>query len=251
MGMADAPVLVLEDVHVRYRVRKESQRPKIRDVLTGRTSQAVVVDALQGVDLVLHQGEALGVVGRNGSGKSTLLKTMAGLLNPWHGVVLGAHRPTLLGVSAAFDQSLSGRMNVILGGTALGMRRSEVMARYEEIVDFAELREFMDLPLRSYSSGMAARLQFAVATAMSPEILLIDEALAVGDFGFQIKSERRMKQMLDGAGSVVLVSHSNNSVKRMCRRTVWIDKGRVHAIGPTEEILGAYEGSQEDPQTAA
>lgn len=249
--MVEPPVLVLDDVHVRYRVRKESQRPKIRDVFTGRTSQAVVVDALQGVDLVLHEGEALGVVGRNGSGKSTLLKTMAGLLNPWQGVVLGAHRPTLLGVSAAFDQSLSGRTNVILGGTALGMRRSDVMARYEEIVDFAELGEFIDLPLRSYSSGMAARLQFAVATAMSPEILLIDEALAVGDFGFQIKSERRMKQMLDGAGSVVLVSHSTNSVKRMCRRTVWIDKGRVRAIGPTEEIIEAYEGTQEDPPTAA
>lgn len=239
--MVDKTVLVMDDVHVQYRVRREKQRPNIRDVIKGQTSQPILVDALRGVSLTLHQGEALGVIGRNGSGKSTLLKTMAGLLKPWQGSVVGTERPTLLQVAASFNQTLTGRMNVLLGGTALGLRRSEVMALYDDIVDFAELHEVMDLPLRSYSSGMAARLQFAVATAVAPGILLLDEALAVGDFNFRMKSEQRMKEMLDNAGTVVLVSHSSAPLKRVCPRTVWIEKGQVRAEGPTEELIEMYE----------
>lgn len=241
MGMDDDPVLIMDDIHVRYRIRQEKQRPKLRELITGQTSTPIKIEALRGIDLTLNKGEALGVVGRNGSGKSTMLKTMAGLLQPWQGTVKGTERPTLLQVSASFDQSLTGRMNVLLGGTALGLRRADVLSAYDEIVDFAELHDFMDLPLRSYSTGMAARLQFAVATAIEPGILLIDEALVVGDFSFRMKSEQRMKTMLGHAGSVVLVSHSSASLERVCARTVWIDQGRVLAEGPTEEILAQYE----------
>lgn len=238
--MAESPVLVVEDVHVRYRVRKDARRPSVRDMLRGKSSVEVTVDALRGVNLELHEGDALGVVGRNGSGKSTLLKTMAGMLHPWQGRVLGRHRPVLLEVSAAFDRSLSGRRNILLGGTAMGLSRSEVAERFDEIVEFSELGEFIDLPLSAYSSGMAARLQFSVASVAAPEVLLIDEALAVGDRGFRIKSEARMAEILSQAGTLVLVSHSDATIRRVCSKVLWIEEGRVRASGSTREVMDLY-----------
>ena len=239
--MGDGRALVVEDVHVRYRVHKERRRPGLRDIVTRGAAERAVVDALRGVDLVLHEGEAVGVIGRNGSGKSTLLRTMAGLLRPWRGRVLAQERPVLLEVAAAFDRHLSGRRNVVLGGVALGLSRAEADARVDEIVEFADLHRFIDLPLSSYSSGMAVRLQFAVATAVAPRLLLIDEALAVGDRSFRVKSEQRMRELLAHAGTVVLVSHSAPAIARVCTRAVWIEDGRIRADGRADHVLAAYE----------
>lgn len=240
-----APVtLVVEGVHVAYRVY-EDRKPSVRDVLTGRgrARRHRVVEAVRGVDLVAHEGESLGIIGRNGSGKSTLLQTMAGLLPPDSGRVLARSQPTLLGVNAALNGNLSGRRNVHIGGLALGLSPRQVEERFDEIVDFAGVRDSIDLPLRTYSSGMRARLQFAISTAVMPEVLLIDETFAVGDQDFREQSGERIAQLRDNAGTVVLVSHGMGLILEMCTRVSWLDAGRVMLDGEPAEVVRAYQDS--------
>jgi teichoic acid transport system ATP-binding protein len=195
------------------------------------------------VSLQVHVGEAVGLIGRNGSGKSTLLRAISGLQPIDRGEILAAASPVLLGVGAALHQELSGRRNIFLGGTALGMSRAELHARVDEIIDFADVRGSIDLPLRTYSAGMQARLQFAIASALTPDLLLIDEALAVGDQDFRQKSRARIDQLLEKASTVFLVSHSMSSVREICSRAIWLDGGRVRADGPVEEVVAAYEAT--------
>ncbi|MDX1619521.1 MAG: ABC transporter ATP-binding protein [Nitriliruptorales bacterium] len=225
-----------------YRVYAD-RRPQIKDLVKKgfRNRDFTEIRAVRGVSFTAREGEAVGLVGRNGSGKSTLLQAMAGLLPVNEGEVYASAQPTLLGVGAALNPKVSGRRNIELGMLALGIPGEEVQARIPEIVEFSGLKDFIDLPLTAYSSGMKARLHFSIATAVQPEILLIDEALAVGDRGFKRKSERRIEELLDNAGSVFLVSHSEGAIRDICNRCLWIDQGEMQMDGDVEEVLDAYD----------
>jgi teichoic acid transport system ATP-binding protein len=238
------PAVVVDGLSVTYRIY-EDRKPTLRRTVAERFRPRPyrAINAVREVSLVVGRGEAVGVLGRNGSGKSTLLRAIAGLLPPDDGGVYARTPPVLLGVGAALQPNLSGHQNILLGGTALGLRRRELSARAEEIIAFAGLEEFADVPLRAYSSGMQARLQFAIATAVRPEVLLVDEALAVGDTEFQRRSAERIRELLDGAGTVFLVSHSIGSIRSICDRAVWLDRGRLLRDGPADEVADAYEAA--------
>lgn len=237
----DATV-VLDGLHVRYHIAGR-HRPRLKDLFSRskeEKDQGRVIHAVRGIDLVARQGEAIGFVGRNGSGKSTTLAAVAGLLPPSEGDVLSVSQPVLLGVNAAMESNLTGRRNIELGCLALGMSPAEADEAFDEIVSFSELDDFIDLPIKTYSSGMRARLHFAIATQIEPEILLIDEALAVGDEHFRKKSERRIQELLDGAGTVFIVSHSLPTLQEACSRVLWIDRGQVQMDGDPAEVIDAY-----------
>ena len=185
--------------------------------------------------------ESIGIIGTNGSGKSTLMRTITGLTPATRGAVYAKSRPNLLGVGAALIPDLSGGNNIILGGLAMGMERSEIEAQYDDIVEFTGLEDFIDMPMRTYSSGMSARLKFAIATAKEHEILIVDEALSVGDRDFQKKSEKRIRDIRERAGTVFLVSHSMRSIRDTCNRTIWIEKGELRADGDTDAVVKEYE----------
>lgn len=248
----DDATVILRDVHVDYHVGGR-HRPSLLDVFARgrdggdpRVRSGRVIHAVQGISLVARRGESIGFIGRNGSGKSTTLKALSGLLPASRGEVYASSQPVLLGVGAAMVNSLSGRRNVELGCLALGMDRDEVAQRVDEIAEFADLGEFIDLPMRTYSSGMRARLLFSIATSIQPEILLVDEALAVGDQAFRRKSRRRIRGLLNEAGTVFMVSHSLGRMKNDCSRIVWIDKGRVMMDGDPDEVIGAYRRADGD-----
>lgn len=196
---------------------------------------------LRGLDLAVPRGECLGVIGRNGAGKSTLLQVMARVVHPTEGSVeIRGRIAPLLQLGAGFDVELSGRENVYLNGALLGMSRAEISDRFDAIVDFAELEDFIDVPLRAYSSGMAARLGFAVATASQPDILLVDEALSVGDAAFQIKCANRMDEFASRGATMVLVSHDPLILRRLCHRVIWIENHGIRADGEPDEIMNGY-----------
>ena len=229
------------DVHVRYSIR--SGRPLLRDLLRGNRPAVTTVDAVRGVTLEVAVGECIGMVGPNGSGKTTLLQAMTGVLPLTSGVLRVRSLPTFLGVKAALRPRMTGRANIRIGLLAQGLRRHEVEARLDDVVEFTDLGPSIDLPMETYSSGMRARLHFAIATALTPEILLVDEALAVGDRAFREKSARRLEEHRAAAGTVLLVSHNLSEIRRSCDRVVWLEQGRIVLDGPTDEVLGAYEAS--------
>ncbi len=240
------PTVIVDALHVKYRVYATGARAKDRTKLLKRSvamRRMREVHALKGVSFTAYEGEAIGVVGHNGSGKSTLLKAIAGLTPAAEGSIWADSNPTLLGVNAAMVNELSGERNVILGGLALGLTPEEIRAQYDEIVSFAGIGDFIDLPMRTYSSGMQARLRFAIAASVSHRVLLIDEALAVGDKAFQQRSEQRIRQLRSQAGTVFLVSHSMTSVLDTCGRALWIDHGTLKMDGPAAEVVEAYEAS--------
>jgi ABC-type polysaccharide/polyol phosphate transport system ATPase subunit len=244
--MAQDVMIRLEDVAVLYRAPEErvgtfkeyairhlQRRVRYRDFY-----------ALDGVSLDVHRGEIFGLIGRNGAGKSTLLKVVSRVLAPTRGrVYLGGPVSPLLELGAGFHPELTGRENVMLNGTLLGHTLKELDARLDEIISFAELGGFIDAPLRTFSSGMAARLGFAVATAWQPEILLIDEILAVGDEAFQRKCQARMQQFRDAGATILMVSHNMDAVMNLCARAAWLDHGKIHASGPAESVIAAYRAS--------
>ena len=231
----------LQDVSVNYRVYEDSAAGMKEHFSHGRMRRRYhTVRALRGVSLDLHVSETLGVIGANGSGKSTLLSAMTGLLPLKSGTVRGRSRPSLLGVSSALRSALSGRRNVLIGGLALGFTRQEIESRMDEIIDFAGLSDAIDRPMRTYSSGMRARLHFAIATARIPEILLIDEALAVGDAEFRARSSQRIDEIRAVAGSVVVVSHNMAEIDHLCDRVAWLDDGELRAEGEPESVVSAY-----------
>jgi teichoic acid transport system ATP-binding protein len=244
------PTVICDDVHIVYRVHgagsgKGSATAALSRIVTRKASPNVrEVHAVRGVSFVAYKGEAVGLIGSNGSGKSTILRSIAGLLPPESGRVYTNGQPSLLGVNAALMNDLTGERNVILGGLAMGMGKEEIREKYESIVDFSGIQEkgdFISLPMRTYSSGMAARLRFAIAAAKRHDVLLIDEALATGDRRFQRRSESRIRQLREEAGTVFLVSHNNKSIRDTCERVLWLEKGELWMDGPTEEVLEAYE----------
>jgi len=199
--------------------------------------------ALQDISLEIKKGEVFGLVGLNGAGKSTLLKLVAGVLKPTKGTltVKGTIAP-LIELGAGFDPDLTARENVYLNGAVLGYSPKFIEKYYNEIIEFSELQDFVDVPVKNFSSGMYARLGFAIATIIKPDILIVDEILAVGDYKFQEKCYQRINELMEGGTTVLLVSHSIDTIKRFCQRAAWMDKGRIVAVGPAEEICEKYEG---------
>lgn len=237
-----APSVVADHLSVTYRIQTDKRR-ELRRVLVGQQSRRRrmrTVEAVRDVSFIVHPGESVGVIGHNGSGKSTLLRAIAGLQPATAGRVFASSRPVLLGVNAALDGDVSGHGNIYLGGTALGFTRAEIHDRVDEILETAGLTDFADMPLRAYSSGMKARLGFAIATARTPDILLIDESLGVGDEEFRDQSEERVNEMLAASGTVFIVSHKASAIVKMCSRVLWLDHGRLVADGEPEEIVTAY-----------
>lgn len=244
------PTVVVDDVHVTYRIHgagggATSPVAALRRMLTGGRAPTIrEVHAVKGVSFAAHEGEAIGIIGSNGSGKSTLLRTIAGLLPPDGGAVYTSGQPSLLGVNAALLSDLSGERNAMLGCLAMGMSRAEARRLVPEIMEYSGVNErgdFGSLPMRTYSSGMAARLRFAIASAKSHEVLLIDEALATGDAKFRRRSEERIRNMRASAGTVFLVSHQISTVIDTCERTIWLESGLIRMDGPTREVVDAYE----------
>ena len=197
--------------------------------------------ALQDVSLKVKQGEAWGLIGINGSGKSTLLKAISGILKPYKGTVTvrGEIAP-LIELGAGFDGELTARENIYLNGTVLGHSKKFMDEHFDEIVEFAELQNFLDSPIKNFSSGMKARLGFAVATMVSPDLLICDEVLSVGDFLFRQKCMERMTNMLKGGTTLLYVSHNIDSVKKLCNKALWLDKGTVKMSGNAKEVCDAY-----------
>jgi lipopolysaccharide transport system ATP-binding protein len=216
-----------------------------RGILTRRGSQFWAIEDLS---LDVRRGESLGVIGRNGAGKSTLLRLLAGITRPDRGELINhGYQATLLSLQVGFVQYLSGRENVVLSGLLLGLHRREIEDRLDEIVAFAELEDFIDQPIQTYSSGMRARLGFATAIHVNPDILLIDEVLGVGDAAFVEKSKEAMREKIRSDLTVVVVSHSTSAIAELCDRAVWIQRGRVEACGDTDEVLAAYADSNRKP----
>ncbi len=230
----------LRDVSVRY----PSQRiPTLKEwVVRSRAARPAAVDALRGVTLSVEAGEAFGIIGSNGAGKSTLLRVIAGIIPPSRGEVVtrGALAP-IIELGTGFDGELSGRENVFFNGSLLGRSRAFMKRCEAEIIEFSGLTPHIDAPLRTYSTGMVARLAFAIATTIDAEIVLLDEVLAVGDAAFREKCSERISGFHSNGATIVFVSHDLSSVRDLCSRAAWVEKGEVRAIGATEEVIAAYE----------
>ena len=200
--------------------------------------------ALRDVSFMVEKGDVVGIIGRNGAGKSTLLKVISGIMKPTKGSVeVHGNIVPMLELGSGFDFELSGRENIYLNGAILGYSKRFLDSRYRKIVDFSELGGFIEAPLRTYSSGMLARLAFSVACVVEPEILIVDEILSVGDAGFQEKSRARMMELMAGGTTVFFVSHNLEQGQEMCSKVIWLEHGTVQAVGPTEEMCRMYEGS--------
>ena len=239
----NSPVLKLEQVVLDY-PKKESIINFLKrklGLILGKKSRSPHFRALNQIDLTINKGEVIGIIGRNGSSKSTLLKTMAGIYHPTEGkVVMDGDISLLSGVGLGMNKNLSGRENIHLYGSILGHSRITMDSLTEEIIQFSELHEFIDEPLRTYSSGMKARLGISVATAVKPDILLIDEVLGVGDPGFKKRSQERIRRMMDDSNTVVIVSHSFGLLKEICDRMIMMEKGSIKIIGTPDDVIAKY-----------
>ena len=229
------------DLSKEYRLYARPHDRLRQMLLGGRRRLYHPVGAVEGVSFEIHRGETVGIVGQNGSGKSTLLQLIAGTLRPTRGTCAARGRvAALLELGAGFDGELTGRENVHLNATVLGLRRAEIEARFDAIAAFADIGEFLDHPVKTYSTGMFVRLAFAVAVSVEPDVLLIDEALAVGDLRFQIKCLERLRALQQRGVTIVLVSHSVDQVKRFCARCLWLDGGRLVMDGPAGLVADRY-----------
>lgn len=240
------PTIIVDDVHVVYRVWGASSSNDDGESRwwwprRNRDIELRQVHAVRGVSLIAHRGEAIGLIGGNGSGKSTLLRAIAGGLPATSGTIYCNSRPTLLGVNAVLKKNLTGERNVVLGLLAMGIPKDQIEDLVDEIVEFSGIGDFIDLPMQAYSSGMAARLRFAIAAAVRPEVLLIDEALSTGDRRFKRRSAERVAEMRAAAGTVFLVHHSTRMIRDTCNRAIWLQSGRVVMDGPVDEVTDAYD----------
>jgi ABC-type polysaccharide/polyol phosphate transport system ATPase subunit len=242
-GGSPRPAIKVEGVSVTYRTSME-KKPTFKGTIVrlGRRERTVrEIRAVRNVSLEVARGSVVGIMGANGAGKSTLVRTMAGILPPTEGrVEVQGRVSTLLALGVGFNKDLTGRQNVKLGGLAAGLTREQLDEKYEDIVEFAELEEFMDMPMRTYSSGMYGRLGFSVAVNMEPDILLIDEALSVGDARFRKKSARKMRDLCGGGRTIVLVSHALGTIADLCDAAVWMHKGELQMQGEPQGVIDAY-----------
>ena len=242
------PIVVINHVSMVFNIASE-QLNSLKEyflALAKRQLHFKAFRALDDIDFIVNRGERYGIVGTNGSGKSTLLKIVAGVLEPSEGrVAIGGTIAPLIELGAGFDMDLTARENIYLNGALLGYSKKFIEERFDDIVDFAEVRDFLDMPMKNYSSGMVARVAFAVATATIPDILIVDEALSVGDFLFQEKCENRISELVDTHGTTLLfVSHSIEQVERVCNKAVWIEKGHMRMNGEVREVCEAYRQLQ-------
>jgi len=242
-GRTGAPAISVSDLDVTYRVSLEA-RPTLKGAIVrlGRPHRSIrEVEALKDVSFDVPKGMVLGVIGANGAGKSTLMRAVAGILPPTRGKIeIHGRVSTLLALGVGFNGALTGRQNVVLGSLAAGLTRAEIAQKYNEIADFAELGDFMDMPMRTYSSGMYSRLAFSVAVNMDPDILIIDEALSAGDAKFRKKASDRMLSLAQNAGTMLLVSHALGTIKSMCSEAIWLHKGVLIKRGHPDDIVAAY-----------
>ena len=223
-------------------LKKTVLRMGRRNTIAEGTDGVVVVRAINSVDLRLEKGDRIGLIGRNGAGKSTLLRMMAGIYSPTHGSVVSAGKIVpLLDISLGMDENSTGMQNIRLRGLLLGMSDAEIRAKQQSIAEFSELGDYLDLPLRTYSSGMRVRLAFAVSTAVDAEILLLDEVMGVGDASFMHKAKDRLADLHSRAEIVVLAMHSNSEIRKVCNKALWMERGHVRAFGPVEEVVSQYE----------
>jgi ABC-type polysaccharide/polyol phosphate transport system ATPase subunit len=243
LSASSAPSVVVDDVSVTYKTTFE-RRPTLRGMIRslGRGEKIVrEVEAVKHVSFSIDHGTVLGIVGANGAGKSTLVRTIAGILPPTSGRIdVYGRVSTLLALGVGFNKNLSGRDNVRLGGLAAGLHPDQLEEKYEEIVAFAELGDFMDLPMRTYSSGMYGRLAFSVAVNMEPDILIVDEALSVGDARFRRKSADKMRELCEQARTILLVSHALGTVRELCDQAIWMDHGVLRMRDEPEAVVDAY-----------
>jgi len=223
-------------------LKKTVLRMGRRNTIAEGTDGVVVVRAINNVDLRLEKGDRIGLIGRNGAGKSTLLRMMAGIYSPTYGSVVSAGKVVpLLDISLGMDENSTGMQNIRLRGLLLGMSDAEIRAKQQSIAEFSELGDYLDLPLRTYSSGMRVRLAFAVSTAVDAEILLLDEVMGVGDASFMHKAQDRLADLHSRAEIVVLAMHSNSEIRKVCNKALWMERGHVRAFGPVEEVVSQYE----------
>lgn len=233
----------VKEVDIDFEVFTDRRASLKARLLDRNASGKSVVKAVRDVSLDVHEGETVGVIGLNGSGKSTLLAAIAGVLPTTRGEILVSDEPRLMGVGSALIGEASGIRNIRLGCLALGMPKEEVEERLDELVAFTELGDAIHRPLNTYSSGMRARVQFVVATAVAPRILLIDEALSVGDKEFRQKSRSRVEEIIDGAGTLFMVNHSLDELVNFCSRGIWLQEGRVVMDGAITDVIAAYQES--------
>lgn len=233
----------VENLSITYKTAYE-QRPTLRQTLIrfGRGQRTYrEVKALRNVTFDVPNNTAMGIIGANGAGKSTLMRAIAGILPPTSGTIeVWGRASTLLALGVGFNKELSGRENIILGGLASGLSRREVEARAEDVAEWTELGDFIDMPMRTYSSGMSARVGFSVAVHMKPDILMIDEALSTGDASFKEKAQAKMAELRESARAMFLVSHGLNSIKEMCSEVIWLDRGRLMMRGEPSEVVESY-----------
>lgn len=238
------PMIEINDLSMRFNLAKE-KTDTIKQYLIKAMKRQLFFNefwALKHVSFQVEKGDSLALIGRNGCGKSTTLKTIAGVMKPTEGTVKvhGSIAP-LIELGAGFDMELTARENIYMNGAIMGFDRDFMNGHFDEIVEFSELQEFLDVPVKNFSSGMLARLGFSIATIVQADILIVDEILAVGDGAFQVKCENKIDQLLSGGTTLLFVSHSIEQVRRLCRRAVWLDHGEVKQIGPSEEVCEAYQ----------
>ena len=237
-------VVHLDHVSMRFNMSRE-RVDSIKEYLIKVAKRQLFFDefwALQDVSFDIRKGEVFGLVGLNGAGKSTLLKLVAGVLKPTAGTVLveGEIAP-LIELGAGFDPDLTARENIYMNGAVLGYNTAYMRERFQEIIDFSELKDFVDVPVKNFSSGMYARLGFAIATLVRPDVLIVDEILGVGAFRFQKKCQRRIQELMGGGTTVLMVSHTGETIKKFCSRAAWLENGRLREIGPAAEVCAHYE----------
>jgi len=246
MTMVTEPPVVARDLRLAYRLSR-SRSSTLKEFAVNLLKRQVEYEelwALDGVSMDLEYGETLGIIGPNGAGKSTLMKVIAGVLRPTEGrVVVTGHLSPLISLSGGINVEMTGRENIVLFGTLLGRDPADMKERVDDIAVWAGLTDFLNVPVRNYSTGMQARLAFSIATDVKPEILILDEVLAVGDTAFRRKSRERIDYLMGGGTSVLLVSHQMNTIRELAERTLWLDKGRIKALGPSADVVAEYEAT--------
>lgn len=239
--MSEKYAIEVKDLKIRYKTVKA--RSIKSSLLSFRKTKVEEFEAVKGVSFAIEKGEIVGLIGKNGSGKSTTLRSVAGIFSPDEGSIdIGDNSISLLSIGVGFNKELSGKENIFLSGLLLGFTEEEIKAKYKEIVNFSELGKFIHSPVRTYSSGMYSKLAFSITAILETDIILIDEVLSVGDIKFKKKSLRKMKELIsDSERTVMIVSHSIETIRKLCTRVIWLHKGNMKMDGPTEEVLEAYQ----------
>ena len=240
-------MITVNNVSMRFNLGVEknfSLKQFFIDILTHKKKEKSEFWALSDINFSVKKGEVVGFIGSNGAGKSTLLKIIAGVMKPTKGSVeIYGNICPMIELGAGFDMDLTARENIFLNGAVLGYSKEFLESKFDEIVEFSELKDFLDVPVRNFSSGMVARLAFSIATIVDPEILIVDEILSVGDIAFQQKSENKMRSMIGGGTTVLFVSHSIDQIKNLCDKVIWLDHGKIKQVGPAKEICDNYKES--------